>query len=412
MRSKFVILGLILVLAIAVSPTGFLRAGENEEQGQEAAVSSERILQLIQQLGSDSYEERERAMKELSEIGEPALKYLEEVIETSEDPEVRWRARRAKAAIELRKSREQLMERGRATQPLGEGGRAMIRISPLGKEYGVVTVVTPNEEYTLEVGEKGVSLKIKKKQDDGTIVEELYEADSIEQFREKYPEVAEKYGVHEDVLGGDGLILKFEGDLPIEDPMRLPKELLEKHDELLDRLFNEDWFKDFDEMFDIRRRWRLRDFFGEDFERQLDEWFARERERVPDFLKEFRERLKEESDEGVIRDEEVQETPAPKAQTVSLRELGVEAAPLVPALQYQLGLESGGALITSVSEGSRADEWGLKKFDIVVAVNGQNVQTVQDLESLLPEALSEGAAEDASIEIIRCGKKMTLERPE
>ncbi len=50
-----------------------------------------RILKLIEQLGHDSWEVRERATKELIEIGDPAIDYLVKAMEKSNDAEVIWR---------------------------------------------------------------------------------------------------------------------------------------------------------------------------------------------------------------------------------------------------------------------------------------------------------------------------------
>ena len=49
------------------------------------------IAQLIEQLGSNSYEEREQATKKLAEIGLPALDALQKAASKG-DPEIRKRA--------------------------------------------------------------------------------------------------------------------------------------------------------------------------------------------------------------------------------------------------------------------------------------------------------------------------------
>lgn len=51
-----------------------------------------RIVKLIEDLGSDDWETREKATGELIEIGEPAIDYLVRAANESDDPEVVWRA--------------------------------------------------------------------------------------------------------------------------------------------------------------------------------------------------------------------------------------------------------------------------------------------------------------------------------
>jgi HEAT repeat protein len=60
--------------------------------------SPEKIQELIRDLGSDSFETRQKASQQLIAIGKPALALLAEA-EKSDDAEVRIRARRAAEAI-------------------------------------------------------------------------------------------------------------------------------------------------------------------------------------------------------------------------------------------------------------------------------------------------------------------------
>ena len=61
----------------------------------------EKIDKLIEQLGSGTYSEREKATRELAAIGEPALEALRKAAR-SDDPEVRQRAGELLRKIERR----------------------------------------------------------------------------------------------------------------------------------------------------------------------------------------------------------------------------------------------------------------------------------------------------------------------
>ena len=73
-----------LILPLAVMPT----LAQNVEES-----ASPDLTQLIEQLGADSFHDREEAMSELVKIGPPAEKAVEAAIE-SVDPEVAYRARK------------------------------------------------------------------------------------------------------------------------------------------------------------------------------------------------------------------------------------------------------------------------------------------------------------------------------
>lgn len=87
-RSSFV-LSLLAVLFVFVSPSISVSADERQD----------RVAELIQQLGADSFADREDAMKELIEIGLPASDMLAAAVRDP-DREVRFRAQRALSVIE------------------------------------------------------------------------------------------------------------------------------------------------------------------------------------------------------------------------------------------------------------------------------------------------------------------------
>ena len=74
--------------------------------------------------------------------------------------------------------------------------------------------------------------------------------------------------------------------------------------------------------------------------------------------------------------------------TLSAEETAVEAAQLHPALQGATLApnDGGGITITELEEGSMAARYGLRKDDIISAVNRQPVNTVSELRSALDDA--------------------------
>jgi len=85
-------------LAVALSVLALLPAPSDARDDK---TQTEKIAQWIQQLGSDSFAERNAASKALDEIGEPALEALREAMK-SRDAEVRRRATALVATIEAR----------------------------------------------------------------------------------------------------------------------------------------------------------------------------------------------------------------------------------------------------------------------------------------------------------------------
>src|SRR5919199_558452 len=71
-----------------------------------APPASPEVERLVGQLGSARYAEREAAAKRLEEIGERAWGALRQAVATSEDPEIRHRAKALAEAIESRYDRE------------------------------------------------------------------------------------------------------------------------------------------------------------------------------------------------------------------------------------------------------------------------------------------------------------------
>jgi outer membrane protein assembly factor BamB len=111
-----------------------------------AQAQAERVRQLVGQLSSDSYRQREQAQKDLVEMGAPAIAALEKAAE-SNDPEVRRRA--AEALTEIRKSAHQ-----RASEAIVKGLLWKVELPALKHPPvvvgGVVIVVTGEKVLALD----------------------------------------------------------------------------------------------------------------------------------------------------------------------------------------------------------------------------------------------------------------------
>jgi hypothetical protein len=87
--------------------------------------SQEKIKELINKLGAEKFDEREKAFEALIEIGTPGIKFLEEEVRKNPDPEIRWRAERLAKLIhvweKLSKEKLTFQEKMEVTHILAEG---------------------------------------------------------------------------------------------------------------------------------------------------------------------------------------------------------------------------------------------------------------------------------------------------
>jgi hypothetical protein len=91
------------------------------------------------------------------------------------------------------------------------------------------------------------------------------------------------------------------------------------------------------------------------------------------------------------------------------RRFGILIAPVPPALAAHLALPEGeGLLVRQVEAGSLAQKSEVKRFDVILALNGQkaHVQNVEEFRKSLQEALG---TEKFSLELIRGGKRETIQ---
>lgn len=283
-----------------------------------ALVQDAHIGALIGKLGSTDFEEREKADQELRKLGEKALPALEKA-SSHEDLEIAARARRI-------------------IDDIKKASRAKAR--PGIQNNFSMRMVTP--EVDLSAGGDGVKLTEK-------VTGKVYEAPSMEEFKKKHPEVAEKY-----LKNFDLNMEAFPGDLH--------KRLRERFRQMpLPPEFGQ--FPEFDEFF--RRR------FGQDF-RELPLPPPEEEHAVP----------------------------------VNAR-LGAMVGPLSEPLRQQLGLaEDEGVLVERVEAGSAAEKAGLQAHDVITAVNGARVGNRWSLRQAVGEHARSG--KPFEITVVRKAQKKTL----
>jgi serine protease Do len=91
---------------------------------------------------------------------------------------------------------------------------------------------------------------------------------------------------------------------------------------------------------------------------------------------------------------------------VTRAQLGVTVQQVTEDMAQSLGLKhAGGAIVSSVSEGSAAARGGIKQGDVIEAFNGQ---PVQDFNSLRNHVADTPPGSDATVTIVRDGSEKTL----
>jgi S1-C subfamily serine protease len=86
--------------------------------------------------------------------------------------------------------------------------------------------------------------------------------------------------------------------------------------------------------------------------------------------------------------------------------LGIEPRPLTPEIASQLGISTTeGVLVFDVSEGSAAANAGLEPGDIIVDIDGKQIETVEDLYSVLR---TKSPGDEVTIKAMRDGEEVTL----
>ena len=203
-----------------------------DKQGQPPQAQEKDVKAWIEQLGDASYQVRKKAEDSLRGLGKSALPLLESAAEKSGDEEIRWRARRLARQIE---TGDQGALKRRVAQPRGGnfdltpgdpgivGGdldqwfnqmfermeREGIDVPrqrffhndffrDLDKQMqelrkGGVDLYQQGQSMQMRIGPDGVKVEVQEKGADGKSETKTYEAPDMDSFREKYPEIAQRY---------------------------------------------------------------------------------------------------------------------------------------------------------------------------------------------------------------------------
>jgi len=271
------------------------------------AQGTEDAVALVKKLGSEDYAVREEAQKKLVEMGEKAVPALEDALK-SDDLEVRLRAGRALRAIGA--------EAKQAEEPV----EAAPGQAPARGQFQGMSMTMGNGKVTVTITQMV----------DGKMETKTYEGESLEELKEKYPELRSH-------LGGR-LQLRFGG----------------RDDFDMDKFWNE-WNKGFDNFDEDIRKWQdetRRELEG--MRRWMDQWRPQQRRAQPD--------------PGV---------------TLPGAMLGVRASLPTAVLDAQLDLRGRGLVIEAVEKDSLADRLGLQRFDVLVEINGREISSPEDVAAAL-----------------------------
>lgn len=287
------------------------------------------VDRLIRDLGSIDFQIRERAEKELKKIGPPAEPALRKAAEDDD------------------------LERSTRAKRILDGLTKRAETTPLPKEDGILTL-TDADSVSIAIADDKIRVEVTRNG-----AKEVYEAESMEEFREKYPEIAKKYGLSFTIVPGEKV-----------DPLIVP------HPPDVD-----DFLKEFEAM-----RRRLDD--------GLDDGIFRDLERIFRDMPQLRPEIPE---RPVIRPAE-RETPQPK--------FGVRVIPCTAEFRSQLGLdEDQGLVVSEVVPGSTAEASGLREHDVILTVNGRGVGDIIQFADVIRDAM---VGEEIALEIVRKGERKTV----
>jgi hypothetical protein len=310
-------------------------------------ANTEEISKLISNLNSDDINVRDKATEELKKIGSPALPMLEEAAK-NDNPEVAWRAKIIIKAI----SRAAQKKQDESPDSLPK------KIGPTLRQFSNRFNITINnaspgtKSFALSQDSSGkISVTVTEYDKDGKQNTKTYTADSLDEFKKKYPEIAKEYGIGEN---------------------QPPSFVIPDFDA-------EDIWKDFGNAWG--KRW-------DELKKQL--------EKLKEMLKQHNKNAPESEPDGkLIIPPDKSETPA---------NLGIYVENLSDSLKQTTKIENG-LLVTTVEPNGLGDKMGLKDNDIIISVNGAEVKTIWECRRLIRTAIENGKVQ---LIIVRNEKKQIL----
>src|SRR5262245_43577005 len=217
------------------------RSATSSDSKASADKSDPSTKKWIDQLGSPDFDERDAAIEHLRTMGKGVLGVLDDAASKSDDPEIRWNARRLARDIRDGKTKSAVRGRAKGATPLREVPRVPDPQDPqdlqgpqepqtsldlpglnhldndmrsdierlhqelrsLRRSYpqmglqgwkgGLQILDGSNSNVQVQIHDGQVKVTTREKDANGEEKSETYEAESIEQFREKYLEVAKRY---------------------------------------------------------------------------------------------------------------------------------------------------------------------------------------------------------------------------
>jgi len=283
-------------------------------------VDTAKIQSLIAELNNDDIAVRDRATEDLRKIGKAAMPYLIKAAK-SDTPEVAWRAKIIIRSIEKDEQKKPAEPPDPVyLSPSRKPGQSIpnitVHISPGVKSYSYAKDATGKITVTITEYDK-----------DGKQETKTYTADSEDEFKQKYPEIAKEYGI------GEQYTFKF--DIPGIDMDDIWKDFGNSMDSQMNNMRKE--------------MERLRKMFDE-------------RSQIPP--------QKEPEDEDVI-------PPQMPALTATTLGVTIEDA-------------EKGVVVMDVHKDSIAEKMGLKSGDIITGINDSQVTSAWECRRLVKEALASG----------------------
>ena len=356
--------------------------------------------QLIEQLGDPEFNARQEAEKQLKELGKTARVQLEKAAKDHEDPEVRWRAQRVLRSLERdakdRADRKADRRGGLRRRQPGDR-RGLERIEDVDRLFDEIfqrlerdldidikdirrhmeraraearahvrdqdqRSERQSKAMRMSVTPDGVRVEIEVEDKDGKTDKKVYEAEDMESFKKKYPEVARRFGI-----GGPGI-----------------------------RIFRSWPGADFDMGFDFD--------FPRDFNTRIRAHLKEHQRHQQELMKRLRvwqPRVFGDPRVGRLFREDQEADLPPKGER-----LGVRVGDVSADVAEFLGLDQGDGLqVGEVLEGSLAQTLGIRTGDIILKIGDRKIRSVDDVRTALRQIK---AGDTVAVQVNRRGKTVDL----